>query len=83
MNDVKGSVKKKLGMGAYFLQGGVTGVTYRYPPIAVTVDGARVTGTSGVICNARNYAGSFDLAPEAHLTQPDLIDPAITEGDYS
>lgn len=70
--DVRPPVKRRLGVGAYFLQSGLTGVRYRYPPIRVTVDGETVTGTSAVIANARNYAGSFLLAPEAGLERPDL-----------
>jgi len=70
--DVPGKVKLALGAGAYFLQGFLTGMRYRFPEIRVTCDGETLSGTSLVLANARNYAGSFVLAPDAALTRPDL-----------
>jgi len=72
VEDVRAPVKHRLGVGAYFIQSGLTGVRYRYPRLRVTVDGETATGTSAVIANARNYAGSFVLAPDAGLERPDL-----------
>lgn len=69
----RGTLKKPLGVGAYFLHGALTAVTYRYPPITVTVNGGEtLTGTSVVLANARNYGGPFVLAPDAGLERPDL-----------
>jgi len=70
--DVPGNVKRALGAGAYFLQGLLTGMRYPYAEIRVTCDGETLSGTSLVIANARNYAGSFVLAPDAALARPDL-----------
>jgi len=70
--DVRDPLKRRLGVVAYFLQAGLTGVRYRYPPIRVHADGQTATGTSVVIANARSYAGSFVLAPDAGLERPDL-----------
>jgi len=70
--DVSEPVKRRLGVGAYFLQAGLTGVRYRFPPIRVTAEAGAWVGTSVVIANARNYAGSFLLAPDAGLGLPDL-----------
>jgi diacylglycerol kinase (ATP) len=70
--DVPGKVKRVLGAGAYFLQGFLTGMRYPFSEIRVTCDGETLSGTSLVIANARNYAGSFVLAPDAALTRPDL-----------
>lgn len=70
--DVRGGPKYALGAGAYFLQGAATGLRYRYAPLTVKVHGETLTGTTAVIANARNYAGSFILAPEGGLDRPDL-----------
>lgn len=70
--DVPGKVKPLLGAGAYFLQGFLTGFGYRFPEIRVTCDGETLSGSSLVLANARNYAGSFVLAPDAALSRPDL-----------
>jgi diacylglycerol kinase (ATP) len=70
--DVPGKVKPLLGAGAYFLQGFLTGFRYPFPEIRVTCDGETLSGSSLVLANARNYAGSFVLAPDAALPRPDL-----------
>jgi len=70
--DVGGKVKRVLGAGAYFLQGFLTGMRYGFPEVRVTCDGETLSGTTLVIANARNYAGSFVLAPDAALVRPDL-----------
>lgn len=70
--DVPGKVKRVLGAGAYFLQGLLTGMRYPFAEVRVTCDGETLSGTSLVIANARNYAGSFLLAPDAALARPDL-----------
>jgi YegS/Rv2252/BmrU family lipid kinase len=70
--DVPGKVKRALGAGAYFIQGLLTGMRYPFAEVRVTCDGETLTGTSLVIANARNYAGSFVLAPDAALARPDL-----------
>jgi diacylglycerol kinase (ATP) len=70
--DVGGRVKRLLGAGAYFLQGFLTGVRYGFPEVRVTCDGETLSGSTLVLANARNYAGSFVLAPDAALARPDL-----------
>jgi YegS/Rv2252/BmrU family lipid kinase len=72
VDDVRDGLKRRLGVGAYFLQSGLTGIRYRYPDLRVTVDGETHVGTSVVIANARSYAGSFQLAPDAGLAREDL-----------
>jgi diacylglycerol kinase (ATP) len=72
VEDVRDGLKRRLGVGAYFLQSGLTGIRYRYPDVRVTVDGETHVGTSVVIANARSYAGSFQLAPDAGLARDDL-----------
>jgi len=70
--DVGGRVKRLLGAGAYFLQGFLTGMRYGFPEVRVTCDGESLSGSTLVLANARNYAGSFVLAPDAALARPDL-----------
>ena len=70
--DLQSGTKAGLGIGAYFLQGGLTLARYRFPPIRVGDNGHTHTGTSVVIANGANYAGGFTLNPDAGLTRPDL-----------
>ncbi len=70
--DLQSGAKAGLGVGAYFLQGGVTMAKYRFPPIRVHADGGDYTGTSIIVANGINYAGGFTLSPDAGLTRPEL-----------
>lgn len=72
--DIHGPTKRKLGIGAYFLQGVLTSLRYRFLPIQVRVDDdpTPIVASSVIIANGVNYAAGVTLVPDAGLTRPDL-----------
>lgn len=64
------ALKRKVGKLAY----GVSFLNqlhrFQFPKYGVTVDGVRSEGASVIVTNARRYAGSHVIAPEADLRHP-------------
>jgi len=63
-------LKRVLGRGAYVLQGLRETIRYRFPRIAVTIDGKQTEAGSVIVTKGRLYAGKYILAPQADPLQP-------------
>jgi YegS/Rv2252/BmrU family lipid kinase len=61
-------LKRRLGKGAYAVQGLREWWRYNYPDLDVIADGKPLTATFAAVANIPFYAGSYRLAPDA---QPD------------
>lgn len=68
VHEVRG--KRMLGKGAYILSAAMVLVAWRPEPIEISLDGVRHDCYSLIISNARKYAGTFTLAPEADIAEP-------------
>ncbi len=63
-------LKRALGKTAYVLQGLRETIRYRFPRIAVTIDGVRNETGSVIVTKGRYYAGRYTLAPDASPMTP-------------
>jgi diacylglycerol kinase (ATP) len=72
INAVGLGLKKRLGIGAYWVAGLLAFRRYPLTEFDIEIDGETHRGTFAVIANARNYGGSLLIAPEADLTEPCL-----------
>lgn len=63
------ALKRRAGKAAYVLETLLQLACYRFPPLQVTVDGARYTAGTVVACNGRHYGGPFVAAPAASLLE--------------
>lgn len=63
-------LKRLLGKGAYVLQGLRETIRYRFPQMALTIDGVPTEAGSVIITKGRYYAGHYTLAPEASPMAP-------------
>ncbi|WP_439596407.1 diacylglycerol/lipid kinase family protein [Falsiroseomonas sp.] len=63
-------LKRRLGRAAYVLQSLAELPRYRFPPIALRLDGQALEAASVIISKGRFYAGRHLLAPRAQPAQP-------------
>jgi diacylglycerol kinase family enzyme len=63
-------LKRALGKTAYVLQGLCETIRYRFPQIAITIDGVATEAGSVIITKGRYYAGHYMLAPDASPMAP-------------
>ncbi len=63
-------LKRALGPTAYVLQGLRETIRYRFPRIALTIDGQQTEAGSVIITKGRFYAGHYMLAPGADPMAP-------------
>lgn len=69
---VSGSLKRRLGKGAYVWRMIVELFRYRFPVFTVTIDGMAYDCASAIIAKGHFYGGKFVCAPDARLTDPDF-----------
>ncbi|MDP2278244.1 MAG: hypothetical protein Q8K51_08475, partial [Nitrospirota bacterium] len=69
---IKKGLKKYSGKGAYILSGLKTLMRWAPDKLTFTMDGKSCEGYSAIICNAAKYAGNFNVAPDADITEPNL-----------
>jgi YegS/Rv2252/BmrU family lipid kinase len=69
---IKKGLKKYSGKGAYILSGLKTLLRWAPDKLTFTMDGKSYEGYSAIICNAAKYAGNFNVAPDADITEPNL-----------
>jgi diacylglycerol kinase family enzyme len=62
------ALKRALGRGSYVVQSLRELSRYRYPPIALCVDGVEMHTASVVVTKGHLYAGTYTLAPGANPT---------------
>jgi len=65
-------LKRRLGKGAIVVAGLREWRRYRFPEIALEVDGEPLTATGFVISNLAQYAGSFEIVPGARADDRQL-----------
>ncbi len=65
-------LKRVLGRGAYVLQGLRETIRYRFPRIALTIDGIATEAGSVIVTKGRLYGGHYTLAPGADPLAPDF-----------
>jgi YegS/Rv2252/BmrU family lipid kinase len=70
--NVRDSVKKISGKGAYILSGMNTLLRYRPPMIQVKTPSETFTGFTAVVGKSRCYAGKFQVTPRADVQEPAL-----------
>lgn len=70
VHHVSYSLKRIFGRLSYVLSGIRSLFWYHFPVFKVLVDGQELEATTVVICKARYYASSFQLAPKASLQSP-------------
>jgi diacylglycerol kinase (ATP) len=63
-------LKRALGRNAYVLQSLREAIRYRFPPIALTIDGVATEAGSVIVTKGRFYAGRYLLAPDATPGEP-------------
>jgi len=63
-------LKRVLGKTAYVLQALRETIRYRFPQIAVTIDGIETHAGSVIVTKGRFYAGHYTLAPDANPLKP-------------
>lgn len=63
-------LKRALGRGAYVLQGLRETIRYRFPRIAISIDGVATEAGSVIVTKGRLYAGRYVLAPDADPLAP-------------
>ncbi len=73
-----GSLKAIAGKAAYVWAGIKTMLRYRPERISITTPDEKLSGYSVIVSNARCYGGSFQIAPEASVSEP-LLDICIVE----
>ncbi|MCI0442404.1 diacylglycerol kinase family lipid kinase [bacterium] len=61
-------LKRKVGYLAFGLAAIRTAIDYKYPKITIKVNGSEKECVFAVICNAREYAAFFRLAPDADIS---------------
>ncbi len=64
------ALKRRIGRAAYVWQSLRELPRYGFPPIAVTLDGARQAATSVIVTKGRLYAGRYRIAPDARPMEP-------------
>ena len=70
VSDVKRSIKKLSGEGAYILSGMRNLITYRPEKLFFTVDGTVHAGYAAIIGKASRYGGDFKVTPDVHISDP-------------
>jgi diacylglycerol kinase (ATP) len=70
VEDVDLALKRSAGKFAYVAQTISGAFKYRFPPLAVTLDGKQEMAFGVAVCNARSYGGPFIAAPNASLMKP-------------
>jgi YegS/Rv2252/BmrU family lipid kinase len=68
IRNVDWHLKRKVGYFAFGLAALKTAIDYKYPKITVKVNGSEKECIFAVICNAREYAAFFRLAPDADIS---------------
>jgi YegS/Rv2252/BmrU family lipid kinase len=68
IRNVDWHLKRKVGYFAFGLAALKTAIDYKYPKIMVKADGSEKECIFAVICNAREYAAFFRLAPDADIS---------------
>ena len=63
-------LKRALGKTAYVLQSLRETLRYKFPRIAVTIDGVATEAGSVIVTKGRYYAGQYTLAPDASPMRP-------------
>lgn len=61
------ALKRRTGKLAYAIEAVSQGLSYGFPELVVTVDGAIHTARMAVACRAGSYGGPFKAAPDADL----------------
>jgi diacylglycerol kinase (ATP) len=68
IRNVDWHLKRKVGYFAFGLAALKTAMDYKYPKITLRVNGSEKECIFAVICNAREYAAFFRLAPDADIS---------------
>jgi diacylglycerol kinase (ATP) len=68
IRNVDFNLKRKVGYLAFGLAALRTAIDYKYPKITIKVNGSEKECVFAVICNAREYAAFFRLAPDADIS---------------
>jgi YegS/Rv2252/BmrU family lipid kinase len=68
IRNVDWHLKRKVGYFAFGLAALKTAIDYKYPKITLRVNGSEKECIFAVICNAREYAAFFRLAPDADIS---------------
>jgi diacylglycerol kinase family enzyme len=63
-------LKRRIGRAAYVLQSLRELPRYRFPPLAVELDGVPMAAASVIITKGRLYAGRYSIAPMARPAEP-------------
>ncbi len=74
--ELKNSIKKIWGKGAYILSGINVFLHYNPPRFEIKTPKGTFTGYTAVVGNARCYGGYFKVTPEARITEP-LLDVCL------
>jgi diacylglycerol kinase (ATP) len=68
IRNVDWHLKRRMGYLAFGLAAIRTAIDYKYPKITLRVNGSEKECVFAVICNAREYAAFFRLAPDADIS---------------
>jgi YegS/Rv2252/BmrU family lipid kinase len=79
MGRLEPGLKRHFGKAAVALSGLMHFTTYDYPTIDLVADARRLTATLVVICNLPYYAGSWQMAPGASVSDQ-ILDLVIFRG---
>lgn len=72
MGNLDPALKRRFGKAAVAYSGLVHFSNYDYPPIDIVAEGRPMTATLVAVCNLSYYAGSFQMAPGASVTDRSL-----------
>src|SRR5688572_26956640 len=65
---VQSRVKRRIGIGAYYIAALQCLLTYHFPEFQVTTEHESIPATTCIVANARSYGGGLVLTPEASMS---------------